>query len=741
MAYSKDKFIELLRGKIDSRERWEQVTREAGLPAWNWPTCNWGLPRIASYMCYRDMVIGDIAHIPEAQRWWIERETARKRLGVYPEPTEVMEQVTESFHLATHFIHISRDDPNMVAYTPSIEYGLADRQVKMAFGKLLRKLLLLATDTHIQALEASHRSELDPTFKVARTTQEVEHVYRNMASDNGCMRHAPAQFDLPDHIHPSHVYSYPGLGVAYTEVEGRILSRSVIYDNPDNPEDKRYVRIYGDGALRRKLERAGYKPSHLQGVKIRALHLATLVPGNDKWRPDSFVVPYLDGPNGNQDTRAGSYAYHIQGEDCLRLTDDMGAERLHAMGFKVPRCKATGAVQRITSIPMEKLTFTCAFSGQTFNSMDVAPVLVYHEGQIKRASKDALPPELRERITAYTIHDGQKAAVLVSRADLALTFVDLTWGIYWLDTQENRKANGYVLLDVATYGEKQWERQELCVPDNADAPTTYFRRVDCTLVFDATGEQTWMPQAKLNELRTANPKAYKNVAPHGSTKAVSHVNNPNLVTTLGKRVCVKGWHAVRQLYDGTWDYEQNCHAIAVMAHTFYWSDKQRVTAVTARVPEAQWAQKIDEHMPLVECKLMPASERQYLINDYLQSWLRRGIDAVHFFLKGEMLFRGQRYADTGTVPQMRAAVTKLQAMSDQDVIDMLNADMLPYARAWQYNAEILIRLFDARLAEAAAFDAAQAAPAEPVAPLTPDLDTLLTITAEHIREERFAHAA
>jgi hypothetical protein len=731
MALNREKFIELLRGKIDSWQKWSDVIEQVGLGVmWNYPTRYWGHPGIVSYMCHHDMQVGSWDSIPIDQRWWVERETARKYLGVYPEPTEVMRVVSDTFCLGAHFIHISRDDPSMVAYTPSMEYGLADRQVKMSFGKLLRKMLLLATDTHIQRLEASHRSEMDPTFLVARTTDEIEHVYRNMAGDGGCMRHDADYFGIPENTHPSHVYSYAGVAVAYTEVDGRIISRSVIYDNPDDPKDKRYVRIYGDGALKRKLELAGYKLGSLLGAKLRAMHLPTLNPEGN-WSRDKFIVPYLDGPGGNQDHQDAS-VYHIQGEDCIRVINSTQASRLHAMGFTAPRCKNTGVIHRISSIPPERLQFTCAVTGQAFNLLEVTPAYALVDGEVKQTVRENLPDTMQHHAAYHWDANDARVAVYMTREDYNIrTFY--AGGIRLLDTPENRRRSGFVLLDAATYGEGVWELAAQCVSDEASEPT-WWRKADCMLVFDAQGKEQYMTQVKADALRTGRKKQYVSVAPHGSTRALSHVDNPRLVMTLGKRRCVKDWHSVVQLFDGSWDYRQNCCEFALMGRGFWCSDKQPVVNVRERrVPEESWSRVMAAYLADYGYEGNSIEEKRAGVADMLVTWLRRGVDGFHYFKRGDMLFRGHRYENQGTVAQMREALAKLAEMSDEQITEMLDASHVSYARCWQYHAEIICRLADAWLAQEEAAHAGQQALAERA---LDDLDSQLEVTATHIRDER-----
>jgi hypothetical protein len=76
----------------------------------------------------------------------------------------------------------------------------------------------------------------------------------------------------------------------------------VIWVNPDNPNDKRAVRIYGHPTLRRKLLADGFKFTPLTGAKLAKVPL----PGGDKV-PNRYYLPYLDGPEGHQSDTRGNY--------------------------------------------------------------------------------------------------------------------------------------------------------------------------------------------------------------------------------------------------------------------------------------------------------------------------------------------------------------------------------------------------------------------------------------------------
>ena len=239
------------------------------------------------------------------RKLWIAREMLRFLSGYYNAPfalycSAAVSGTNSSYMsaglsqlLMPWFVHVSKDDPTLLAYTPSDEYGIADRQVKMRPEALLRKLVPGITDVEIRDIVGDMKAESDPSFLVASTIEEVTEVYTTMAGDTGCMRHTADYYDQT--VHPSAVYASPetGVTVAYLRNKsGCVNARCVIYTSPDGT-DKRMVRVYGSMLLERKLLAAGYRYAPLYGVQLRAVPAKR----SDDTR---YAMPYLDAPRGNR---------------------------------------------------------------------------------------------------------------------------------------------------------------------------------------------------------------------------------------------------------------------------------------------------------------------------------------------------------------------------------------------------------------------------------------------------------
>lgn len=736
---SKDQIKAWLAEKIDSYEKWNEFSSKVGyygdeLWVGKYPetnTMNFG--RTVQFLAHW-------RSLPKEVSWWLRREVARQSYEVYPAPTEVLANLLAHFPaLGPMFPHISKEDPNMVAYTASMEDGLRDKQTRTTIGKFLRRFLLLVTDAHIQQLEASHRAEMDPNFPVARTPQEIERVYRNMAGDSGCMRYSSEHFGLPPGVHPSHAYAYEGLGVAYTEDPATklIKSRSVIYDNPKDPSDKRYVRIYGDPALKKKLERAGYKLKALTGVKLRLIDMRKLEPSRAAaWRSKPFVVPYLDGPGGNQEMRDGSYGYAIRGEDCLNLITKDQARRLEGMGYEVPSFKNTAVLYYFKEVEPDALLRLDVLDNEKFNLLDHSFMRVWHEGKVgwTRENNPKAPRDFM-----YVLEKAERVVVRVDRETRdKLAFLDtFSTGNYCIDTPEMRRNLRYVPLDPEFYktGDK-WVWLKNAIESKAGSGV-YYRKEDCGLVFNERGDPTWVPLPRVEELK--QDRDYVPVAPRGEEKALSHRSNPNLVMTLGKRRCVIGWHSVVQLHTGEWDYAQNVRSFQQFGESWYYSVKESDGPPKVAPTEAMVRKTFADRPLWSEDYSSDIQDRQWHLNRNLSDSLYAGWDGRYFFVRANVIFRGSTATtkqSDATMETMKLAAERLSKMSDQEIIDTYDESYLIPARAWSAVCLHVAAIYDEAVARWTGRNPSQAAAQADAA-----IDELLTATAVHIRDERFPQAS
>lgn len=710
---NREKFIELLKGKIESRERWLEILREVNLSE---SSAVRSAPDTHSFSYGGQIYVGSTRALGTA-RWWRDREVWRQELGVYGPLSEVLTETIDNCRLHPYHIHISRDDPNLVAYTPNTEDGVKDRRVKLTVGKLLRKLLPLITDNHIQQLEASHRSEMDPTFLIARTPEEILRVYTAMAGDSGCMRYAGEHWALKEGFHPSMAYSYAGLGVAYTEANGIIKSRSVIYDNPDKPSDKRFVRIYGDRSLRRKLELAGYRQDSLQGAKLRAVKMtdARLKSAQAEYRDrdNHYLVPYLDGPGGQQSTEEGSYGYIIRGEDCIRLIDDDQASRLHRMvGCSVPRLKDTGARFEVPTVEASRLQFTCPLSDTTVNVLDdgANAVDAWVDGKVVKVTEAGAAAAGYEEIARHFPEGSGSIHSLWAKPDQLKEpefFLDQMRYGYWFPANDRqRTVIGYRKLSEAHgYEPNTWVWKNEAIDDGAGG---FIRKGDAIMVFEANGDARQVHVGQIEAMKKT--KKYTSIAPKGEAKAISHVDNPHLVRTRGNRKCVLGWHAVVQLFDGTWDYAVNATRRYLFDIELWYPNSEQPNPLVLN--EAAVRRRLD--WVRMEYSVAHTDRRKRLLQDMTRDLLNYGYEGWPFARRGDMV----SHRTSTNLSELRGAVERFATMTDEEIGQMLDQHYVQFARGFQVNGAVILKVMDAMLAEFDAEARGETVPA-PAPALTP----------------------
>lgn len=701
-----DKLKVGLASKVDSFEKWKELAALAGFnperPVISLPEYGYRM-RFPADRDYGEL--GNPNHLPVQSRWWMEREALRAAHGVYPEVTSVLENLVNSFGLQQHFIHISAEDPNMVAYTASVEDGQRDKQVRLSFGKLIRKLLLVCTDDHIRELESSHRSELDPTFEIARTEDEITHVYMHMEGDTGCMRYGPENWGFPKGSHPSHAYAYAGLGVAYTKDGDRIKSRSVIFENPTDPNDKRYVRIYGDNALKRKLERAGYKCRSLEGAKLKAIELDKLPKQNGRWSAGVYMVPYLDGPAGNQQSYDGAYGYILKGEDCIRLITTAAANRMAGMGFSIKKFKGTDAQYSVPIIDPERLQFTCALTGKVVNTLESEPMWFWHEGAIVQVARDAIPDLVLGTANNYDLATGKLVAAAYDMSKAAPpTYRDmLRIGGYWLDLPHNREYCGYAKLDATLYpNEQDWQAKDKL---HRTPEGTYVKPADAYLVFDESGEKRHVHVSQVDALKKS--RKYVSTAPIGSIKALSHTANPNLHTTVGGRKVVLGQHQIVQLWDGQWEYTTNVRRVYLFDYSTYATGSTENHDIHL---SKDWLMEhtFKERIEYIEMDYVGARDQATKIKAHIREQLQYQFCGFSFFMRDDAVCKIADY-NRSTYDNMRKAAAKLKSLTDQELSDMFYPDLVKIARGWEKNANAMFEIAEEAIAR---WQAAEGVPVE-----------------------------
>lgn len=410
---------DFLKAKIDNKEAWIEAdrafrgaNRDAGNEYWHYAR-PYGI-RSSDMWTVND-------------RWWGDREAARCAF-LYEPPPHTLIGILNAFgsSLICTYPHPSQEDPTMLAYTASDEDGRRDKQTRSTIGRWLRRFVVGLSDAYIQRVEQEWRAELDPNFNVATTPEDIEYVYTHMSGDTGCMRHDKSHFNL--NIHPSAVYASPGMGVAYVgEIGDAVVSRAVVWVNPEDENDKRFVRVYGSPHLRKKLERAGYREADLSGAKLRVIATNGSTPTGTG--PHALVMPYLDGPGGDQGRRDGAYGVWDEADpDYIRILKYADASALSSAGIDIQQLKLTRGSITMTRQRLADMTFVCAVSGGSYNKLHG-----YRAVEVLLPNGTTGVAEVGQAAgyeAVSTIRDGCRVTIRAASATLAEHAI---WaaGLYW----------------------------------------------------------------------------------------------------------------------------------------------------------------------------------------------------------------------------------------------------------------------------------------------------------------------
>lgn len=239
---------------------------------------------------------------------WSTRENHRARFGLYqrvPWSNREMPHYDDRGNINKlwttinkHYVHMSLDRPGMIAYTASIEHGIADRQTRIAPGKYLREFWAnyLTSEEILGYIHAC--SATGQVLHIARSVDDIRRIYGSKECGfSSCMQAKYSReyewqkhYDNDSADHPcAMIYGNSDLGVAYVGDMDRVSQRAVVW-----PDKKQYVRIYGDGPLVTLLFQAGYREmGKLSGARIRRIDHPL----------GGFYMGYIDGSD---------YAYPIE---------------------------------------------------------------------------------------------------------------------------------------------------------------------------------------------------------------------------------------------------------------------------------------------------------------------------------------------------------------------------------------------------------------------------------------------
>lgn len=223
---------------------------------------------------------------------WMEREREKLTSGrVIPVPWDLHEPVWSHHDWITgettypRFPHMSTKRPGQIAFTPSIEHGIQDRQLITRPGKYL-ETYFPNWDRETRETYVARCNKEKVTLQIARTADECEAAYVNSYPHITSCMGGTCQQRRGDYSwgrcsqHPVRAYGDSDLGVAYLgDLNGRVTARCVVW-----PAKQIWTRCYGDTTLIALLEANGYRKDGLHGARIRAIE-----------EGDGYLLPYIDG--------------------------------------------------------------------------------------------------------------------------------------------------------------------------------------------------------------------------------------------------------------------------------------------------------------------------------------------------------------------------------------------------------------------------------------------------------------
>ncbi len=307
------------------------------------------------------------ATLRDSVAWWTVREEWRFQRSLY---TSTLLTATIN-RLGLYFAHTSTEDKTMVAYTPDTQSGEADRQVRLAPGRLLAKVAPFLAEEYRTWLVNQHIAEVSDEVHFLDGEDIVKWYISTTASGNdqtssGLASCMTGKADYKESEYPALVYNTPGVRLAVVKAGDKISGRCLVYENPNDPEDKRYIRGYGAPFLVTRLRNRGYKAGGWIGVKFNTVK-SSKARSTDNCT--TVVTPYLDA-NGGMCNAHGSTVAIVDG--VLTGVVDLSGKRNPRTGhylerstdFVVPSTAGYSTLHHLNSED-----FAVEFNGKTYNKL------------------------------------------------------------------------------------------------------------------------------------------------------------------------------------------------------------------------------------------------------------------------------------------------------------------------------------------------------------------------------------
>lgn len=453
--------------------------------------------------------------------WWGFRESLRFAYDIY-EVTDTLKVLNS--HTGA-MAHISTEDRNMVAYTPDKAFGEGDRQLKVSIGKLLTKLLPFAKESYIQNLIVDHNGDLTNEVEWL-TGANITKAYLEDTSIGACMSK-----DIWD-THPTFAYHADNIKMAVIrDSSGKLKSRAMCYESGD---DKRYIRVYGDQKLGRRLENLGFKPGNWVGVKFNTV-VSETVDGVNK-----VVVPYLDADKSIANPQTSTVALIDGHLTCVGLK--LYPKLVHLGKYYSTVPSAAGYV-RLVNVNLRDYEVSDCFTGAKLSKLDDDVCEVYYEGQLKYTSSR---PEGYVR--------AKTATGKVVFAKLADTF-EYSY-IRYIASADNYESLGVQKLSKVFYPEELYEPKAINIVHNGEIVS--IKREHAVQLLDVHGNKCYTHVSKIPK---GSKKLYESSADAIPCYALPEVTYYK--TKSGSAVHPKHNKGLTKTYDGSYEFERNCRKVCL----------------------------------------------------------------------------------------------------------------------------------------------------------------------------------
>lgn len=507
-------------------------------------------------------------YIPVAL-WWVHRELLRMALGVYPPSTQALRHVSALAPFQHLLLHVSKEDPSMVAFTANTEDGIRDRQTRIAFGRFIRRYYNFVQAPAIAAIEAAHRTELNPPVEFIVAEKNPDEFIAAYKAVNSCMSKSDSTFGTQG-MHPVASYCTPGFQLAVLRnSNGGISARSLVWINPENPEDKRYVRTYGDQVLHNYLKKNDFKPKAFEPAYLKTKRLTAV----DSSGCAQLVVPYVDPGAEASSSEQNSGQGVWDGDERIYLLKS--ATRLKIPDIYRMSVQSSSGVSTGRAFPINR---TCSISGKPINGLVDQFVTTFFGGK----EGVALASEIKDHVSCIPAY-GTRATYFEPG-----TLVFKHGSGTYLDCTANREAMGYARLDANFYPtEQDWflksSSNYVGISGGRLMPTRFIKAEDLAIYIARGGLVTRMHR---NEV----PKDAERVAAIEDVKTwVS--KDTETVRTVANRKVVPGVHPVKQMYNGKWNYTRHLRQITILGEKLWVPlDHDLATLEITTLPEAARAQ-------------------------------------------------------------------------------------------------------------------------------------------------------